>query len=326
MAALRVFISHATSDSAFAGRLATDLRNAGADVWLDSSHLTGPGDFVAVISRALNERDVLVLALSPAALASKWVPAEMNAAIVRANQGFMRPPQVVQCIDVPLKDIPGMWAPYQRINATKDYSTALIQLFIALGLKTIASSAEPDPKGRKTSLPIRPGSTRLPRKPTSHRIRLGLGLLFAIALILLAYFPAITILQSRYIGSVSAFEVAPFIIAVPFAFIGGYRAFIRVRTVRNALLTGMWISLLGIVLSFIINRIIDNIFIKQVGYSLTSVEINYLISMILPRVVLAIVIGIASGLFGGLAGLIFGAVGGAANRIRATPWRMRKSA
>ncbi len=135
MAALRVFISHATSDSAFAERLATDLRDAGADVWLDSSHLTGPGDFVARISRALNERDVLVLVLSPAAIASQWVPDEMNAAIVRAKQGYMRPPLVVQCIDVPLRDIPGLWTTYQRVDMMRDYGSALSRVLVALGLR-----------------------------------------------------------------------------------------------------------------------------------------------------------------------------------------------
>ncbi len=88
MAALRLFISHANVDSPFAERLAADLRVAGADVWLDSTHLTGPGDFVARISHALNERDVLVLVLSPAAIASQWMPDEMNAAIVRATASF----------------------------------------------------------------------------------------------------------------------------------------------------------------------------------------------------------------------------------------------
>ncbi|HEY7834499.1 MAG TPA: toll/interleukin-1 receptor domain-containing protein, partial [Ktedonobacterales bacterium] len=86
----RVFVSHATPDSAFAQRLASDLRAFGIDAWLDSSHM-GPGDFVARISAAL-QRDVLVLVLTRAAIASPWVQQEMNAAITRANQKLMLPP------------------------------------------------------------------------------------------------------------------------------------------------------------------------------------------------------------------------------------------
>jgi hypothetical protein len=134
-AALRIFLSHATDDTAFAERLADDLRSAGADVWLDTTHTGTGGDFVANISQALNARDVLVLALSPAALRSQWVPDEMNAAIVRYKQGFMlRAPVVVMATPVPLHEIPGLWTMYQRVDATKDYSAALRLVLKALGL------------------------------------------------------------------------------------------------------------------------------------------------------------------------------------------------
>jgi hypothetical protein len=90
MAPLRVFISHASADTAFAERLAGDLRSAGADVWIDATHLLGTGgDFLARISRALADRDVFVLVLSPSAIASHWVPDEMNAAIIQYKDGFM---------------------------------------------------------------------------------------------------------------------------------------------------------------------------------------------------------------------------------------------
>jgi hypothetical protein len=80
----------------------------------------------------LNNRDVLVLVLSPAALNSRWVPAEMNAAIVRATQGFMRAPLVVSVRPVALQDIPGLWTTYHRIDATDDYTAALPRIVQAL--------------------------------------------------------------------------------------------------------------------------------------------------------------------------------------------------
>lgn len=130
---LRVFISHATENVAFAEQLARDLRRAGADVWLDTSHI-GPGDFVARISEALNNRDVLVLVLSPAALRSQWVPDEVNAAIVRYKQGFMQAPVIVLAQPVSLRDIPGVWTVYHRIDATREYGDALPHIVQALKL------------------------------------------------------------------------------------------------------------------------------------------------------------------------------------------------
>src|SRR6185437_12548250 len=84
----RVFVSHSSSDVAFASRFSQDLRQLGADVWLDSSHL-GAGDFVARINAALQGSDVFVLVLTPTALESKWVRQEMNAAITREQQGLL---------------------------------------------------------------------------------------------------------------------------------------------------------------------------------------------------------------------------------------------
>ncbi|WIG60021.1 MAG: hypothetical protein OJF49_002769 [Ktedonobacterales bacterium] len=139
MSQLRVFISHAKENTAFAEWLASDLRRAGADVWLDASHLVGPGDFLDRINRALSNRDILVLVLSPAALASKWVPDEMHAAILRYKDGFMGAPLVVVAQSVPLQDIPPLWAVYNRIDIPRDYrgdyQASLPSVLKALSLK-----------------------------------------------------------------------------------------------------------------------------------------------------------------------------------------------
>ena len=68
--ALRIFVSHATQDAAFAERLADDLRRTGADVWLDLTHI-GPGPFPQRISKAINASDVLVLVLTLDAINSQ---------------------------------------------------------------------------------------------------------------------------------------------------------------------------------------------------------------------------------------------------------------
>lgn len=159
MSALRVFISHASADSAFAERLADDLRRAGADVRLDASHLSEPGDFTAHIGQMLGDRDVLLLVLSPAAIASQWAPAELNAAIVRANQGLMRPPLIVQGVPVPLADVAGIWTLYQRIDLASDYPAALPHLLVALGLAATAASTTSPATASTDAAPVQPPVT-----------------------------------------------------------------------------------------------------------------------------------------------------------------------
>ena len=129
----RIFISHASQDQAFAERLADDLRRAGADVWLDATHL-GTGNFLQRINEAINARDVLLLILTPDAIADRSVPFEMDTAIVRYKQGLMQSPIIVMAKPVSLRDIPALWTGYNRIDATADYDKALHGVIRVLGL------------------------------------------------------------------------------------------------------------------------------------------------------------------------------------------------
>jgi formylglycine-generating enzyme required for sulfatase activity len=164
---LRVFVSHAGEDTAIAEQLARDLRAEGADVWLDATHL-GPGDFVARISRAMEQRDVLVLVLSPAAVHSQWVPDEMNAAIVRSKQGLMHPPVIVVVRTVPVENIPALWTIYNRIDCSRSYDEGLQLLYRSLQL----SSGQP-PKPRRVA-PQRKGIYSSPRL-SRRQVLIGSG-------------------------------------------------------------------------------------------------------------------------------------------------------
>lgn len=161
MATPRVFVSHATADAQFANRLAEDLRSAGADVWLDSSHM-GAGDFVARINNALQSRDVVVLVLSPAAIQSNWVSQEFNAAIARTQQGFMRPPIVIMSRPCKLGDIPPLWTVYHRYDASNDYSAAMHGVARELGLGTPTT-------GTTTATPNAAGPLAVERPSTGPR-------------------------------------------------------------------------------------------------------------------------------------------------------------
>jgi tetratricopeptide (TPR) repeat protein len=72
---MQVFLSHSSADAPFANTLVVALRGAGADVWIDDSHL-GTGQLLEEITRQLATRPVFVVVLSKAAFASEWVRRE----------------------------------------------------------------------------------------------------------------------------------------------------------------------------------------------------------------------------------------------------------
>jgi tetratricopeptide (TPR) repeat protein len=77
MAQLRVFVSHSSSDKAFADALVSALRQAGADVWYDEHNL-GAGQLLDDIQRELAARPAFIVVLSKAAFASAWAQRECN--------------------------------------------------------------------------------------------------------------------------------------------------------------------------------------------------------------------------------------------------------
>jgi hypothetical protein len=85
----QVFISHSTADNAFGFRLASDLRRAlGSEtsVWYDASGGLQGGDlWLEQIAVELTHRDVFLLLLSPAAVASLWVQDELRMAWKQKN-------------------------------------------------------------------------------------------------------------------------------------------------------------------------------------------------------------------------------------------------
>lgn len=100
MQQMRVFVSHSSADTTFANALVGALRNAGADVWLDDSHL-GTGQLLEEITRQLANRPVFVVVLSKAAFASEWVRRECTWAfnLYGRQQNRLMLPVVVSPLD-----------------------------------------------------------------------------------------------------------------------------------------------------------------------------------------------------------------------------------
>src|SRR5258708_23391615 len=84
-----VFLSHNAKDKQRVRRLAERLKAAGLRVWLDEWAVQA-GDIIALkVDEGLEQSRVLLLCISPAALASGWVALERSTAVHRdpANAG-----------------------------------------------------------------------------------------------------------------------------------------------------------------------------------------------------------------------------------------------
>jgi hypothetical protein len=75
-APLSLFISYSRTDSAFADRLFADLLARSFRPWMDRRKLEGGQDFLNEIQSAIDRCQVLLLILSPEAMASKNVRRE----------------------------------------------------------------------------------------------------------------------------------------------------------------------------------------------------------------------------------------------------------
>jgi serine/threonine-protein kinase len=79
----RVFLSHAGPDKPAVRRIATALRAAGHDTWLDEEDILVGESIPAAVERGLRDADFVVLCLSRAAAERGWVEAERDATLMQ---------------------------------------------------------------------------------------------------------------------------------------------------------------------------------------------------------------------------------------------------
>ena len=119
------FFSYSRSDSNFVLKLAKDLRNAGADLWLDQLDIKAGSRWDASIEDALESASRLIVVLSPASVASNNVMDEVSYAL-ESNKTVI-PVLLSEC------KAPFRLKRLQHIDFTGDYQTALDQLLELLG-------------------------------------------------------------------------------------------------------------------------------------------------------------------------------------------------
>ena len=86
----KVFISHTAADKPFVRRLAARLKKAGFDYWLDEHDLIAGDSLPESIGKALQAAKVILIVVSKASVASKWLRYELNVATDRMIKGECR--------------------------------------------------------------------------------------------------------------------------------------------------------------------------------------------------------------------------------------------
>ncbi|MBZ0320937.1 MAG: toll/interleukin-1 receptor domain-containing protein [Anaerolineae bacterium] len=187
--AIKVFISYSRKDNDVASRLASELRDYGFDVWIDTQISSGER-WLAAIGEAIRTSSAVIVIVSSSSSKSEWVERE----ILLANREAK--PIIPFQID-------GTYLPIlidvQHIDARADWERAKEQLLAALQLFT-------EPK--LSSTPIRSG-TVMPRpssrpahifEPIEPRTRRGIWFFGAILLLTLVISLAIIIVSPEFLS------------------------------------------------------------------------------------------------------------------------------
>lgn len=150
-----VFLSHNANDKPQVRRLAERLEAACLRVWLDESVIK-PGDIIALkVDEGLEQSRVLLLCISPAALASGWVALERSTAVHRdpSNAGRRFIPLLLgDC------DLPDTLRRYKYVDFREESEGAFAEVLAACREEAEAAPPEPPvtPKKRPTKKKPKP--------------------------------------------------------------------------------------------------------------------------------------------------------------------------
>lgn len=100
----RVFISHASRDKPFVRKLVEELRKHHLKLWFDEQEIKVGDSIVSRISDGLRDSDYLMVILSRASVASRWVQAELNAALMNeiSKKGSVVLPVLIEDCEMPV--------------------------------------------------------------------------------------------------------------------------------------------------------------------------------------------------------------------------------
>jgi TonB family protein len=127
------FVSYSHEDSAFALRLAGDLKAAGANVWLDQIDIEPGQEWDSAIEDAVTQAPLMLLILSPTSVKSRNVRNEISFALEEKKTII---PALYQDCTVPLQ-----LRRIQHIDFRADYAHGLKALLRTLGVATPAAAS-----------------------------------------------------------------------------------------------------------------------------------------------------------------------------------------
>lgn len=129
---MRVFLSYAQADQAFAKALSEELTRRGLDVWSDEREIL-PGDNVwSSIGEALKKSKALVVLISPESMRSKFVRSEIQYALGDLGYDQRIFPVMVQ----ETSSVPWILSKFKILNANA--GAAKVSDAIANSLKQVA--------------------------------------------------------------------------------------------------------------------------------------------------------------------------------------------
>ncbi len=143
----KIFFSYSRSDSVFVLKLASDLRNAGANVWLDQLDIPPGTHWDKEIEEALQNANCLLAILSPKSLGSNNAMDEISYALEENKKVI---PVLLTNTETPFR-----LRRLQRVDFTGDYKIALAQLLSALDIEKPAIAKMPKTTAAE---PLSPGA------------------------------------------------------------------------------------------------------------------------------------------------------------------------
>ena len=175
-----IFFSYSRTDSAFVLKLAKDLRESGAQVWLDQLDIPAGSHWDASIQNALHTSKTLLIILTPTSVASENVMDEVSYALEEGKKVI--PILHTEC------ETPFRLRRLQRIDFTGDYKNGFDNLLQSIGLKEENKKAELEnitEYERTRKHPVVEKSKPQPGKNINKFWFIGAG---AVVLILILYF------------------------------------------------------------------------------------------------------------------------------------------
>jgi hypothetical protein len=131
-----IFVSYSRQDADFALRLGRDLRAAGVNLWIDQLDIPPGGRWDREVERALKASRMLVVVLSPEAVASENVMDEVGYALSESKR-------VVPVMSRPC-ELPLRLQRVQYVDLSSDYGRGLERLVATLGGSEVEPQAAAD--------------------------------------------------------------------------------------------------------------------------------------------------------------------------------------